>query len=226
MTWRPSRAFLLWTLIALFLGVAALLVWSMVLQSRTTFSAGSRPPLRESDLPQPIKPVMRASDPWRGSTDPKAITIIAFGDFDCVYCKLADMALSQALSSSRDVRIVWRDLPIPNGRTEGLMAAIAGRCAAEQNRFWQMHDALFQSTDLTMESFKRIARETGLRESTFLECFSNAKVLQAVQDDVALAKSLSITSTPTFFIGNDVLLGAVSADEILASIKRARSALR
>lgn len=221
MTWKPSRTFMLWTLVAIFLVVATLLGWFIVYQAKTTFSAGTRPPLRESDLPAPIKPAVRASDPLRGSTDPNAVTIIAFGDFDCVYCKLADVALSQALSASRDVRLIWRDLPIPNGRTEGLMSAIAGRCAAEQNRFWQMHDALFTASDLTMDTFKRLARKIGLRETKFMECFSNIKIMQSVQDDIALARSLNITSAPTLFIGNDVLVGAVSSEEILAAVKRA-----
>ena len=89
-----------------------------------------------------------------------------------------------------------------------------------------MHDALFTAPDLSINTFKKIARDIGLKESAFVECVSSIKILQSVQDEITLARSLHITSAPTLFIGNDVLIGAVSAEEINTAVKDARSLKR
>ncbi len=224
--WTPSRSLVLWLLVAVFLGVSAVFGWSLVYHAQTTFRAGTRPPLREENLPPPVKPTIRPTDPIKGSVDPRAITIIEFGDFDCVFCRLAAQSIDEALATMKDARLVWRDLPIPNGRPYGMLAAIAGRCAAEQGKFWQMHDALYNANDLKLETIKKAADAVGLKANAFDDCLSNGKIFQAVQDDVSLARSLRLTSAPTMFIGDEVLMGAVSVADLTGAIKRARAAGR
>jgi protein-disulfide isomerase len=100
------------------------------------------------------------------------------------------------------VRFVSRDLPLdfhPNAPG----AAIAVRCAGEQRRFWEMHDALMQDTsnDLSPDAILKFAQKVNLDIPSFKTCFDEKRYVAAIQKDTADAGLLGISGTPSFVIG-------------------------
>jgi protein-disulfide isomerase len=91
-------------------------------------------------------------------------------------------------------------------------AARAARCAADQDKFWQFHDALFlDQKKLDPDNLKQTAAKIGLDRGKFNACFSSDKQDAGIRKDMAEGSSLGVTGTPTFFINGRELVGAQPA---------------
>lgn len=217
-----AHGFLLWSVIACFVIIAGVLIWSKIYDARTHFLAGTRPQIETPKAPNPTLPPLRPSDPTRGSKNPKALVIVEFADYDCLYCRLIQPELASAIQGSKyPVKLIWRDLPIPNGRPDGVIAALAARCAGDQGKFWDLHDRLFQLQVLDLNSIKGAAQAASLNMSTFNACVTSGKYLQTIQQDVEEEKTHNITGTPTLFIGKDAVSGYLTTAEISRLIDQA-----
>ncbi len=218
-----DRRKILWLLVGLLGVLAVLLVWSEVYSLVNTFETGKPPPMAITQAPTPTQPAIRASDPARGSSDPKAVVIVEFADFSCVYCRASEQELRQVLLENKDsVRHVWRDMPVASDNPSGMVAAVAGRCAAEQNRFWEVHELLISSPSLTLDSVKEMGRTAGLNPFAYEECLNSGRHVQSIQDDVAIAQEHGMTGAPTFFIGEQVLTGYVTAADLRWALLKAK----
>lgn len=160
------------------------------------------PPVFVSELDDGVSPV-------RGATNP-LVTIVEFSDFECPFCKHVQSVLKQVIESyGRDVRLVFKHLPL-EGHRNSLPAARAAYCAAEQDRFWQFHDALFAAGNLSPPRFEQIAAEFGLGLQKFQECVASERSRAAVVKDIEAAKLLRIESTPSFVVNGKVVKGALN----------------
>jgi len=162
---------------------------------------------------------------YMGTSTPQA-TIIEFGDFACPYSKESYTAINQLIAQYPDkIRVVWRDY-LRNEASIDL--AVAARCAGAQGKFWQMHDRLFQDQDnLTTEDEARLNRlvaiavSLGLNDTEFATCLSNREDLDKIKQDYGDGNSLAILGTPTWFVNNYPISGALTLDkfkELLSGI--------
>jgi len=160
------------------------------------------PPPFISELDEGVSPV-------RGATNP-IVTIVEFSDFECPFCKQVQSVLRQIEESyGRKVRLVFKHLPL-EGHRNSLPAARAAYCAAEQDRFWQFHDAVFAAGNLSPPLFEQIASDLGLGLPKFQECVAAERSRAAVVKDIEAARLLRIESTPSFVINGKVINGALS----------------
>jgi protein-disulfide isomerase len=175
------------------------------------------------DLPEPdlpILPVTADGNPWIG-TPGAAVTIIEFSDFECPYCKLSQPVLKEILERyPGKVKLVYRDFPGPN-HAHAQQAAEAAQCAAEQGRFWQYHDALFdRQVAGSGWDFSALAQATGIDLSAFEECRRSGRVRSEVSRDVRDGSAVGVMSTPTFFINGRPLVGARAFADFQALIEK------
>ncbi len=218
-----DRRKILWLLIGLLVLLCVLLVWSEGYRNFNTFETGKPPPGIALALPDPTRPDIRPNDQTRGSSDPKAVTIVEFADFSCVYCRASEPELRQVILENKDsVRHVWRDMPVASEGPMGMLAAVAGRCAVEQGRFWDLHDLMISSPSLTLEAVKEMGRSLGLGQLAFEECLTSGRHVQDIQDDVAIAQDHGMTGAPTFFIGKQVMTGYVTAADLRWALLKAK----
>ena len=106
------------------------------------------------------------------------------------------------------VRVVFKDLPLPF-HDLARPAHEAARCAAEAGKFWPYHDRLFREQPaFERADLVRYAVELGLDGAGFARCLDERRFAAAVEADVAQARALSITGTPTFLINGRPLVGA------------------
>lgn len=165
-------------------------------------------------------PVITYVDPQKGASNP-TVTIVEYSDFQCPACKELANNLDTALRTNPDIKIVWKDLPNESLHNLAVAAAVAARCAGEQGKFWEYHDFLFNNqTVLSEEGLSQMASSLGLSLDKFSQCYKGQDTLPLVKKDYDEGMALQITATPTLFIGVKRISGAISAEEILNTVKQ------
>ena len=172
------------------------------LRKKWPVSIDFSPPVFVSELDDGVSPV-------KGSANPR-VTIVEFSDFECPFCNQVQSTLKQIVESyGRDVRLVFKHMPL-EGHRNAFPAARAAYCAAEQDRFWQFHDALFSAQDLSPPALERIASELGLAPAKFQTCLNSEQSRAAIVKDLEAARLYRIDSTPSFIVNGKLIKGAVS----------------
>ena len=162
-------------------------------------------------------PVRRAaidvgSSPVRGDAS-APVTIVEFSDFHCPYCRTVQPTLLQLLDRyPGKVRLVYKDLPLDGLHPNARRASDAARCANDQGKFWQFHDALYSGsvgTDISLETMKGVATEGGARRRGLRAVRCRAIAHSAgIESDMAQAEKLGLSGTPAFFVNGRLLTGA------------------
>jgi protein-disulfide isomerase len=162
-----------------------------------------------------------STDHTRGHDDAK-ITLIEYADFACPYCARAHQSLTALLPKyGKDVRLVYRHMPLNDMHPAAQPAAEASEAADADGKFWEMHDALFDSQgDLTDEAIVAMASRIGFDADKMQDALQNGTYAQRVETDAAAGRKAGAHRTPTFFINGVQFDG--DSDE--ASLDRALSA--
>jgi len=162
-------------------------------------------------LTAPVVRVSVSSDGTfvRGAKD-APVTIVEFSDFQCPFCKSATNTVKQVLDKyPGKVKLVFRDFPIPSLHPAAPKAHEAARCAADQGKFWEYHDVLFEkSPKQSPEDLKQYAKDLKLDTNAFTQCLDSGKHEAAVNKDIQEGSGLGVTGTPTFFINGRQLVGS------------------
>jgi len=159
-------------------------------------------------LVQPRVKVESAGHPWIGGKD-APVTIVEFSDFQCPFCRAAEASVKTIKEKYGDkIRLVYLDFPL-GMHAHAMDAARAGRCAGEQGKFWEFHDAMFANqSKLAPVDLKAQAKQLGLDTKAFDTCFDANKYDVPIRKDMSQGTSLGVTATPTFFINGREVLGA------------------
>jgi len=163
------------------------------------------------DPPRYVVPTT-AADPVRGNAA-APVTIVEFSDYQCPFCARVNPTLARIRETYGDrVKIVFKDYPLPN-HPQAPKAAEAARCAGEQNKYWEMHDAMFANQRaLEVPSLKQTARAIGLNGASFDQCLDSGKWQETVRAGNALGDEMGVNSTPTLYVNGRVVLGAMPFD--------------
>jgi len=150
-----------------------------------------------------------------GSSD-APVTIVEFTDYQCPFCRTFKETtfaeIRRQYIETGKVRFVVRDFPLSN-HPDAMPAAEAARCAGDQHKFWEMHDALFSdSGKLGREGLIQAAGWLKLDVELFQSCLESGKHKQEIQNDLQVATSLQIQATPSF------LIGKTTGDEVSGAI--------
>jgi protein-disulfide isomerase len=167
----------------------------------------------------PLREDVTASGPTRGAKD-AAVTIVEFADFQCPYCSRMEPILRQILDHyPRDVRLVYRQLPLSEIHPNALGAATASVCADEQGKFWEMHDAMFaDQSALSSDALERTAARLELNKDQFDACMAGPKAVAQVKADAAAGTSAGVDGTPGLFVNGRFFNGAMTYDRLAAII--------
>jgi protein-disulfide isomerase len=161
-----------------------------------------------------------ASLAQRAKGSPAApVTVYEMSDFQCPYCRrFAEEtfpSLEQQYIKSGKVRWVFINFPLTDIHPHAAPAAQLGLCAAKQNKFWRVHDLLYQYQDTWAPLkeagpfFVSLSDSAGLSKKALLACLEAPETMQALQADAEGAARSGAGSTPTFYIEGGLLEGAV-----------------
>jgi len=165
---------------------------------------------------QPSGPVLDAKsliddDSVKGDIN-APVTIVEFSDYECPFCtRFFENTLPPIQSEYIDtgkVNFVYRDFPL-NFHANAQKAAEAAECAGEQDKYFDMHDQLFEKGVAGgVSSFKGFAKEIGLDSAKFDQCLDSGKYASEVKADMAVGSQVGVTGTPGFIINSQLLVGA------------------
>src|SRR5579864_318793 len=132
------------------------------------------------------------------------VTLVEFGDYQCPFCKRfhtdAYSELKMNYIDTGKVRFVSRDLPL-DFHPLALKAAEAARCAGDQNKYWELRDALYtNSAPPNDDVIHKAVESLSLDAKGFQVCLDSDKYKGEVQKDAGEAAKLQISGTPTFVL--------------------------
>ena len=160
-----------------------------------------------------------------GATEPD-VTVVEWLDYGCPYCQQSEPGVRELLSADAKVRVVFKEMPIL-GPSSTLAARVA-LAAREQGRYLEMHQALMalkigHGVELTPTMIERAAAELGLDHERLKRDMASPQVDQSLAATREQAMALSIQSTPTFAVGDEVVPMALTAEGLAAKVAALRA---
>ena len=197
-------------------------------QTQSSPSAGS------SQTPFPDQAKREPGDPYAQGRVDAPVVMVMWSEFQCPFCgrfaRETEPTLVKQFVDTGILRIEWRDFPYlgPDSTT----AAIAGRAAAAQNKFWTFHDALYATEhrvnqgDLDAAHLRDYAVKAGLDMSRYDADMQAKKGETQVKTDLNQGIALGITGTPAFLINGHPLLGAQPKQVFISMIEQAAASAK
>ncbi|MGM0571423.1 DsbA family protein [Marinobacter sp.] len=155
------------------------------------------------------------------------VVVREFADYQCPACASfaeATERLKEEYVEPGKVRFVFFDLPLPQ-HTHSTSAAMAARCAGDQDQYWAMHHRLFEeqssweSVSDASERFAGYADDLDLNNRRFKRCMESELHSEAVEDSRQVAIQLQIASTPTVLV-NNIPLNRPGWEQLSAVVER------
>jgi protein-disulfide isomerase len=158
------------------------------------------------------------------------VTIVEFSDFHCPYCRTVQPTLLALLDRyPGKVRLIYKDLPLDGLHPNARQASEAARCANDQGKFWQYHDALYSGaagTDVSPDTLNKLATQAGLDVAAFKQCLDSDRHTAGIQRDMEQAERLGLSGTPAFFVNGRLLTGAQPVEGFSKIIDEELAAVR
>lgn len=138
----------------------------------------------------------------------KGVTLLEYGDYQCPVCAVYEPVLNQVYDRfSQDIYFQFRNLPLVSIHPNAFAAARAAEAAGMQDKYWQMHDKLYQNQSAWSNSnnalslFKAYTQEIGIDVDKFTSDYAKKEINDAINADLAaFAKTGQSQATPTFFL--------------------------
>ncbi len=146
---------------------------------------------------------------YKGPAD-APITIYEFSSFQCPFCARGAETMRQVMDEyPGQIRFVYKNFPLPF-QEHSEPAARASLAAGEQDKFWEMYDALYENQRRLGEDgiFQELAGQIGLNMDRFNTDFESDRIAEQVKAEAAEGRSVGVRGTPAFFINGENLSGA------------------
>lgn len=168
-------------------------------------SEGGSPEIRDAG-----QTVTIGSAPTDGPASAR-VTFVEFGDFECPYCGAEEPVVQKLRSDyAGRIRFVFKEFPLSSIHPFAELAAEAALAANAQGTFWPFHDALYAHQGaLARSDLDGYATSLGLNRTAFDAALDQGTYASAVAADVAQGTSLGVGGTPTFFVNEIEIVGAV-----------------
>lgn len=184
----------------------------------------NRPPAQPAPTPQaappplPTAPISFEGSASRGNVNAK-LTVVEFSDFQCPFCGRYARDTFEQLDhdyvATGKVRYVFRHYPIEKIHPNAFKAALAGECARQQGKFWELHHRLFANQQALADvDLLNHAKAVGMDGAGFQRCVVMGPITAKIRQDLDEGTRAGVTGTPTFF------MGVVQKDGKLKTLKK------
>lgn len=188
----------------------------------TKIVRGSVYDINQSPFQRELAMLKDLKDPFMG-TPGAPVTLVAFSDYQCSYCKEEAKTIRANLLKTYPKEVVYyfREFPLDQIHPWARAASIAGRCvhAANAAAYWDFHDWAFdKQQEIRPENFKakfmEWAQTKSLDTIQLGRCLDTKATEAAINRNVADARALRVTSTPTLFVNGRALPGSLSWNQL------------
>lgn len=160
------------------------------------------------------------------------VMIVEFSDFQCPYCRRFTRYLKETLAESKEYPFAYsfRHFPLSpqcnpyikrDLHPRACQAALAGICAQSQDKFWELHDLMFENQrSLGGEELLGYAQEVGVDLEVFKRCLKSEEAHARLQRDIQEGHDYGVPATPAFFVNGWRHLGAKPPRVIRRAVKK------
>jgi protein-disulfide isomerase len=149
------------------------------------------------------------------------VTVVEFYDPRCPYCRTMHQTVEKLLGQDHGVRLVFKDIPVLGPASELETRAILA--ARNQGGYLKMQAALMgDASQPTLDSIRKTAAGLGLDAGKLAADMNEPALRKQIDANLHLARQLHVQGTPVFFIGDQVIPGAVDQAELEAAVVEAR----
>ncbi len=150
-----------------------------------------------------------------GNPDGSA-TLVEFFDYNCHFCKGALPDIAKLMKDDPNLKVVLKDFPVLGpGSVEAARVASAARNQLSGDRLWAFHTKLLGlKGPVGKAEALAVAKEMGLDMDRLAKDMTSPQIDSGLQDVMAMADALQINGTPSFVVGQEVVVGAVGYDQL------------
>jgi protein-disulfide isomerase len=152
-----------------------------------------------------------------------ALTLVEYGDYECPYCGAAYPIIKEVQARMGDrLRFVFRNFPITTSHPHAEQAAEAAEAAAIRDRFWEMHDLLYENQKrLRDEDLLGYAEKLGLDVVAFERELAEHVHTARVREDFMSGVRSGVNGTPTFYINGVRHDDSYDVETLISALERA-----
>jgi protein-disulfide isomerase len=163
-----------------------------------------------------LKPSVGSNDHLQGNRN-APLELVEFGDYQCPHCGRAYPIIKAVQQSMGDqLKFVFRNFPLSEIHPEAFESAIATEAAALQDKFWEMHDIIFEhQLHLDPEYLFLYAQKIGLDLNQFKDDIQRKALADKVEADFESGVRSGVNGTPSFFINGKKYQGSWEQSELL-----------
>jgi protein-disulfide isomerase len=163
-----------------------------------------------------LKPAVNTNDHHLGNTN-ATVTLVEYGDFECPYCRRAHPLIKRLLKEKgKELHFVFRHFPLSEIHHNAFAAATAAEAAGKQDKFWDMHDLIFEHQDQLSPAFLlTLAERLNLDLRQFGVDWKSDLVINRIETDFESGIRSGVNGTPTFFLNGSPVF---SYDETYESL--------
>jgi protein-disulfide isomerase len=149
------------------------------------------------------------------------VTIVEYGDYECPFCGAAHPVVKALQDELGDnLRFAYRHFPLSQIHPHSFQAAEAAEAAGAQNRFWQMHDMLFEHQNrLGTQDLLAYASAVGVELEPFAEDLAEHRHAPRVREDFLSGVRSGVNGTPTFFVNGVRHDGGYDLESLLGAVQ-------
>ena len=153
------------------------------------------------------------------------VTLVEFFDYNCGYCKHALEDLTKLMKADPNLKVVLKEFPVlGKPSVEAAQVAVAVRMVAP-DKYWAFHNALL-ATRGPADRAKALqaAKEVGIDPAAIQKVASYPELNATLDESMKIAQALSLNGTPSYVLGDQVVVGAVGYDQLKSAIDAQRKA--
>jgi protein-disulfide isomerase len=153
------------------------------------------------------------------------VTMVEFFDYNCAFCKRALPDMLDLIKTDSDLKFVLKEFPVLGpGSLEAAHVAVAARMQDPSGKkYMEFHQKLLGARGPADKvRALAVARDVGFDVARLEKDMNSDEVKTTIEENMKLADVLGVNGTPSYIIGDEVVVGAVGADELRARIKNGR----
>jgi protein-disulfide isomerase len=172
-----------------------------------------------------LTPPVSARDHAQGPAD-APVTLVEYGDYECPHCGRAyPIVKAVQRSLGNDLRFVFRNFPLAKAHLHAEHAAEMAEAAGHEEKFWPMHDRLFEHQDALEDGhLVGYAATLGIDPAWAAAALARGLFRERVGEDFASGVRSGVNGTPTFFINGERYDGLLHPTSLLEALVGAAAA--
>jgi protein-disulfide isomerase len=169
-----------------------------------------------------LKNPVGSEDHIQGDEDAPC-TLVEYGDYECPHCGAAHPVIKRVERHfGKRLRFAFRNFPLTQIHANAQSAAETAEFAANEGKFWEMHDLLFENQEqLGNDLYDELAAQLGLDVAKLQEALENGAYTRRVRNDFTGGVRSGVNGTPTFFINGQRHNGPADFDHLVKAIEAA-----